>query len=86
MPNPRTMEIPAGNSVLGGASGGLSYDGALHDAGAAADRSRRREARRRSTPAAPQTQVMPPGRRAAGWEPGAGPGQGLGQGSGQTSQ
>lgn len=82
MPDPWTMEIPPGNSVLGGASGGLSYDGALHDAGAAADRSRRREARRHGTPAPPQTQVAPPNRRAAGWEPGAGPGQG----SGQTSQ
>ncbi len=47
MPHPCTSTVPPGNSVLGGAACGLSYDGALHDAGAAEDRDRRHDARRR---------------------------------------
>ena len=42
---PRLPIVP-GASVLGGAAGGLSYEGTLRDALAAEDRARRREAGR----------------------------------------
>ena len=61
-----TPPVLPGNSVLGGAAAGLTYEGALHDAAAAEDRDRRREAgRRRPVPPA-QTQSVPPGRRGVG--------------------
>lgn len=49
-----------GTSVLGGAACGLSYDGALRDAVAPEEQSRRREAGRSRKVAAPQTQAHPP--------------------------
>jgi hypothetical protein len=48
------FRFPAGGSVLGGAAGGLSYEGALRDALAVEERDRRREAGHRRE--APQTQ------------------------------
>jgi hypothetical protein len=48
--------IPPGSSVLGGAAGGLSYEGALRDAMALEDRDRRRDAGRHR--GMPQRQVQ----------------------------
>ena len=45
-----------GTSILGGAASGLTYEGALRDAMARDDQSRRREAGRRRDVPAPQTQ------------------------------
>lgn len=52
--------LAPGLSVLGGASAGLSYEGALHDAGAAADRDRRRAAGLRRPMPPRQTQAAAP--------------------------
>lgn len=53
-----------GTSVLGGAACGLTYEGALRDAIARDDQSRRREAGRRRDVPAPQTQRRPEPARA----------------------
>jgi hypothetical protein len=58
------FRFPAGGSVLGGAAGGLSYEGALRDALAAEERDRRREAgHRRSLPAQALSRRTEPGPR-----------------------
>lgn len=44
MRRPERLPFPPGASVLGGAAGGLSYEGMMRDAMAAEERSRRREA------------------------------------------
>jgi hypothetical protein len=49
-----------GTSILGGAAGGLSYEGALRDAVAREDIARRREMGRNRRLAAPQNQARPP--------------------------
>jgi hypothetical protein len=46
MPEWTRHPILPGNSLLGGAAGGLSYEGVLRDAMAAEERERRREAGR----------------------------------------
>jgi hypothetical protein len=64
MPRENATRIPPGASLLGGAACGLSYEGALRDAMARDDTTRRREAGRdRGTPAPQQQRVQgaPPG-------------------------
>ena len=51
-----TRRFGLGNSILGGAAGGLSYEGALRDAVAREAAARRREAGQRRPVPAPQTQ------------------------------
>ncbi|MBV1798005.1 hypothetical protein [Siccirubricoccus sp. G192] len=60
------FRFPAGSSVLGGAAGGLSYEGALRDALAVEERDRRREAgRRREAPQAQPRRREPERRKPA---------------------
>jgi hypothetical protein len=49
-----------GTSILGGAAGGLSYEGALRDAVAREDIARRRELGRNRRAATPSDQARPP--------------------------
>jgi type IV secretory pathway TrbL component len=60
MDNRKSPMFGAGTSILGGAAGGLSYEGALRDAVAREDIARRREAGRNRRVAAPQNQARPP--------------------------
>jgi len=58
------FRFPAGGSVLGGAAGGLSYEGVLRDALAIEERDRRREAgHRREAPPKMQPRRSEPERR-----------------------
>ncbi len=53
-----TRRFGLGTSILGGAAGGLSYEGALRDAVAREAAAQRREAGRLRRVSAPQTQPL----------------------------
>ena len=56
MRRPERLPFAPGASVLGGAAGGLSYEGIMRDAVAAEDRARRKEAGH--NPGLPHIQVQ----------------------------
>ena len=61
MERPSQPAFLPGGSILGGAAGGLSYEGALRDAVSGEEKARRRAAGQARPVAAPQLQVPRPG-------------------------
>ena len=60
MERPGQPAFLPGGSILGGAAGGLSYEGALRDAVSGEEKARRRATGEARKVAAPQMQAQPP--------------------------